>query len=40
MSTIDGILTFMRMINFMFIWVEHEKSFIVKGPGLDSVWYS
>ena len=29
MSTIGGILTFMSMINFVFIWVEHEKSFIV-----------
>ena len=25
MPTIVGILTFMRMINFMLIWVEHEK---------------
>ena len=38
MSTIGGILTFMSMINFIFIWIEHDKSFIVLGPGSDSVW--
>ena len=31
--TIVGILTFMRRINFLLSWVEHEKSFITLGPG-------
>ena len=29
MATTDGILTFMSMVNLVFILVEHEKSFIV-----------
>ena len=32
MPTIVGILTFMSMINFMLIEVEHGKSFITSGP--------
>ena len=32
MPTIVGILTFISMINFMFIWVEHEKGFRISGP--------
>ena len=31
MPTIDGIFTFMNMINFMLSWGEHEKSFIASG---------
>ena len=34
MPTIVGILTFMSMINAMHTQVEHEKSFIISGPGL------
>ena len=35
MSTIVGILTFMSRINFVLSWVEHGKSFIISGPGLE-----
>ena len=34
MSTIVGILTFMRRINFVLSWVEYEKSFITSGQVL------
>ena len=30
-------LRFISRENFMFSWVEHEKSFITSGPGLRSV---
>ena len=33
--TIVGILTFMSRKNFMLNRVEHEKSFIISGPGLS-----
>ena len=33
MPTIVGILTFMCRINFSLSRVEHEKSFIISGPG-------
>ena len=33
MPTIVGILPFMSKINFVLIWVEHEKSFMTSGPG-------
>ena len=32
MPTVDGILTFLSMINFMLNLDEHEKSFIPLGP--------
>ena len=35
MPTIVGILTFMSRKKFMLSWVEHEKSFITSGPGLN-----
>ena len=35
MPTIVGILTFMSRINFMLSRVEHEKSFITSGPGVQ-----
>ena len=31
MSTVVGILTFMRMINFVLGWIEREKGFITSG---------
>ena len=37
MSTIVGILTFMSRVNFVLSWVEHEKSFITSGPGLEII---
>ena len=30
-----GIVTFMSRLNFMLTWVEHRKSFITSGPGLQ-----
>ena len=33
MPTFVGILTFMSRKIFMLSWVEHEKSFIISGPG-------
>ena len=36
MPTIVGILTFMSRKNFMLNSIEHEKSFITSGPGLQS----
>ena len=33
MPTVVGILTFTSRINFMLIWVEHQKSLITLGPG-------
>ena len=33
MPTIVGIFTFMSMINFMLSYVEHEKGFLISGPG-------
>ena len=35
MPTIVGILTFMSRINFVLSGVEHEKSFIASGPGVN-----
>ena len=35
MPTVVGILTFMSRIDFVLSLVEHEKSFITSGPGLD-----
>ena len=32
-----GILTFMRSLNFMLTWVEHEKSFIILVPDEKSI---
>ena len=37
MPRIVGILTFMSRKNFMLSCVEHEKSFITSGPGLNWV---
>ena len=37
MPTIVGILTLMSMINFVLSRVEHEKSFITSGPGLQVI---
>ena len=37
MPTIVGILTFMSGENFMLNSVEHEKSFIISGPGLLAI---
>ena len=39
MPTIVGILTFMSRKNFMFNWVEHEKSFITSGPAFSLAWW-
>ena len=38
MPTIVGILTFISMINFMLILVEHEITFISSKPDLEIGW--